>query len=107
MAGVVIAGLFGIWLYVAINLDSAPFPLRWLRNLLLRLPRGGKLVKCPWCLGFWASGSAYVVLSASEGSLSLLGTPIGAVAAAGVTGLLGSFISIGDDDEGDDDEDYE
>lgn len=98
MASVLIAGLAGVWLWVAINMDSAPFPLRWAKALLLRLPRGKKFVGCPWCLGFWAAGSAYIALVASQDALDPLATPVGVLAAAGVCGLLGSNLAAIDEE---------
>lgn len=98
MASVVIAALAGFWFYIAVNLPVVPPPLSWIRAGLWKLPRGSKLTSCPWCLGPWVSGTAYVALSASEGTLSVLATPVGVFAAAGLTGLLGSFVAIGENE---------
>jgi hypothetical protein len=99
MAGVLIAGLFGFWLWTTLNDPSAIWVLRGVRRIILRLRRGHKLLHCPWCFGLWSAGPAYVALSASEGALSALATPVGVVAAAAVVGLLGTFVPIGDEGE--------
>jgi hypothetical protein len=91
LVAVLLSGLLGVWLYVAINIPDTPAPLRVLRSGLLRLPKGEKLVGCPWCLGFWAAGGAFLWLSAFEIGFDLGVTPVGWLASAGVTGLLGMW----------------
>lgn len=93
MIGVVlVAALAALWGWKVLNQSFAPPPISTLARLLRRLPRGDKLVGCPWCIGAWLSIVGVVSQHAATGNLDWVQTPAAAFAAAGLTGLLGSVL---------------
>lgn len=86
----VVVGLAAFWAWTVTSMAG---PFTPLRRALLRLPAGSKLVGCPFCLGAWYSIIGTVVLHAATQTLSWQ-TPAVALAAAGVCGLLGSYLPV-------------
>lgn len=87
MIGVaLISGLAGVWLWTVLNDETGIFSGVYAR--LDRLDITRKWIKCPWCSGAWfaiiASIAVFHPLDAR--------TVVTALAAAGVTGLVGSYI---------------
>lgn len=90
---VVIAALGAVWGWFVLNDPKAPRFIVGLGNLLRKLPKGEKLVGCPWCIGAWFSIIAVVLQEWALGVLDPVLTPIHALAAAGLCGIIGGFIA--------------
>jgi hypothetical protein len=81
----VVAGLFGVWWHSNLNDEDgmfAPVP-----RLLYQHPWTKKWLMCPWCSGAWFAGGASLVLSRKHDDALIT-----AFAAAGITGIIGSYI---------------
>lgn len=81
----VIAGLFGVWVWTVLNDDEGIFAP--LNHLLQKNRVLNKWMRCPWCSGAWFSIIPSLLLFHED----LTPTVITAVAAAAITGLLGSY----------------
>lgn len=92
MTVVIIAALAAVWGWFVLNDPKAPRFIVWLGNTLRRLPKGEKLVGCPWCIGAWMAIIGVVWQEAFLGILSW-NTPVHALAAAGLTGIIGGWIA--------------
>ena len=82
----VIAGLFSLWIWCVLNDDAgiaAP-----IHRLLLRTRFTKKWMVCPWCSGAWFAIIASLIMFHDP----LITGLITAVAAAAITGILGSYI---------------
>lgn len=92
LADVLLASLAAVWLWYVLNLPAPPLPLRLAARALRALPRGSHLVGCPWCLGAHLSFVSFLSLSYAHQSLDWVTAPVGALASAGVTGLIGTAL---------------
>ena len=80
------AGLAGVWLWAVLNDDEGV--VGDLHNELAKRHNWNKWMKCPWCSGAWFAGSVVAVIG--QGSLrDKLATSL---AAAGITGIVGSYL---------------
>lgn len=84
MIAIVIASLAAVWGWKVLNLPNLPRPISWIRAALFALPRGSKLVLCPWCIGAWLS----IIGMIAQGEFN----PVHWLAAAGLTGILASML---------------
>jgi hypothetical protein len=89
MTDVLVAALAAFWGWQVLNMRG---PLTPLRRLLVMLPAGPKLIVCPYCIGAWFALAATLVLQA--GRLDWQITTMTWLAAAGLVGLVGSFIPV-------------
>lgn len=96
ITALVLSALAAVWGWFVLNDPKAPRLILWMSRTLKRLPKGEKLVNCPWCIGAWLSILSTVYL---HWVMDLLGwtTPIAALAAAGLTGMLGGLIAESDE----------
>lgn len=81
----VLAGLAGFWVWNVLNDEDgmfAPVP-----RLLHKNPITEKWLTCPWCSGAWFSGAASLLLFHDW----IAPAVITAIAAAAITGALGSY----------------
>lgn len=88
MIGVaLVSGLASIWLWTVLNDSDGIF--KRINIFFTRWAVTRKWMGCPWCSGAWfaiiASVSMYHPVDAS--------TVVTAIAAAGITGLVGSYIA--------------
>lgn len=90
MSDLIAAGLIAFWGWQVLNMDG---PLTWLRDLLMYLPFGAKLVVCPYCIGAWFALVSALLLDLATHDVSWL-TPLTGLAAAGLVGLVGSFVPV-------------
>lgn len=81
---VVFAALAAVWGWFVLNDPNAPRFIVWIGDTLRKLPKGEKLVGCPWCIGAWLS----IIGVIAQGDYH----PVHWLAAAGLTGLLASLL---------------
>lgn len=84
---VVIAGLAGLWPWVVLNDEEGLF--RRVHARLLKRPLTKKWMKCPWCSGAWFAGVASLAAYHPWHPLAI----VTALAAACVTGLIGTYMA--------------
>lgn len=82
----IIAGLFGLWVWTVLNDEEGMFAL--IPRLLFKNSVTKKWLICPWCSGAWFSGGASLILFHP----SIAPAVITALAAAAITGIVGSYI---------------
>ena len=88
MIGVaLVAGLAGVWLWTVLNDEDGI--LGRVTGIMERREITAKWMKCPWCSGAWFAGIASVAVFHPLDAR----TVVTALAAAGVTGLVGSYIA--------------
>lgn len=80
-----IAGLAGFWIWTVLNDETGIAKPIW--HLLARYAVTRKWMMCPWCSGAWFAGG----LSLSVYHPSIMLAAVTALAAAAVTGILGSY----------------
>ena len=87
LATVVVAGLAGFWCWTVLNDPDGLFKRlnRWAKKTYY----GNKWISCPWCSGAWFAILAAVALREPEEAWYR--TLAIAIAAAAVTGMLGSY----------------
>lgn len=90
MVEVLVAGLAAVWGWQVLNMPAAPPPISWISSGLRRLPRGDHLVGCPFCIGAWLA--IVGVLVQTYNHLSWTATPVACLAAAGLTGIIGTLL---------------
>lgn len=82
---VIIAGLFSVWVWTVLNDDEGIFAP--VNGVLQKNAYTNKWMRCPWCSGAWfAIGSSFLLYHDP-----LIPAIIVAVAAAAITGLVGSY----------------
>ena len=81
-----VAGLAALWLWSVLNDDDGMFAV--VPRTLTRWSWSEKWLRCPWCSGAWFAIAASVAVYHP----SVAATVVTALGAAGVTGLLGSYI---------------
>lgn len=82
----IIAALFGTWFWTVLNDDEGIFSP--VNALLQKNGYTNKFMRCPWCSGAWFSIIPSLVLFHEPLAPAL----ITALAAAAITGILGSTI---------------
>jgi len=85
MEKAVAGGLAGLWAWTVLNDDEGI--LRKQHAWLLKYNDTRKWMQCPWCSGAWFAGAAVYLLS-----FRLSKKAVVAAAAAGITGLIGSYL---------------
>lgn len=70
-------------------------PLEPLRRLADLSDLAAKFIRCPWCAGFWLAAGFTLAL---DHSLTL-STAVSVLAAAGVSGLIGTVLAVIDPTE--------
>lgn len=80
-----VAGMAGFWIWVVLNDEDGLFaPVnRWAK----KKPRREKWMTCPWCAGAWFA----ILGTAAFLAEGVARAAVYALAAAAVTGLLGSY----------------
>lgn len=86
IAAALVAGLAAVWLWTVLNDEDGI--ARPVTLLLQKRPTTNKWMSCPWCSGAWFAIAGSVALYHP----SVAATIVTALAAAAVTGLLGSYI---------------
>lgn len=90
-----ISGLAGLWVWTVLNDEDGIFG--WFTRLTQKTTFTEKWLTCPWCSGAWFGGGFAVILGLSVGwENNLAGLGVITVAAAAVTGLIGSYLSGGE-----------
>ena len=84
-----VAGLAGLWLWVVLNDEGGIFG--FVPRLAAKTEYTRKWLSCPWCSGAWFSG----LMSVALWHPSVIPTIITALAAAAITGLVGSYLEGG------------
>lgn len=84
-----ICGLAGVWVWSVLNDEDGI--VGWLTRLLQKNSVTKKWMVCPWCSGAWFAGIASVSVCHSGVAV----TVVTALASAGVTGLVGSWLQGG------------
>jgi hypothetical protein len=79
------AGLAGLWAWTVLNDDKGI--LRGINAELDKRTTWRKWMECPWCSGAWFAGLASLLLGYRPSAKLVT-----AGAAAGVTGLIGSYL---------------
>lgn len=82
----IIAALFGTWFWSVLNDDEGIFSP--VNALLQKNGYTNKFMRCPWCSGAWFSIAPSLVLFHEPLAPAL----ITALAAAAITGILGSTV---------------
>lgn len=82
----VISGLAGLWVWTVLNDEDGMFGV--VTRLLHRSHWTKKWLVCPWCSGAWFAGAGSLILFHP----SVSAAAVTALAAAGITGLLGSYL---------------
>lgn len=82
----IVSGLAGFWVWVVLNDEEGV--ARVVTRVLHRWGWTRKWLMCPWCSGAWLS----IAASLSVFHPSVASAAVTALAAAGITGLLGSYI---------------
>lgn len=82
-----LAGLTGFWIWTVLNDEEGLFrPVnRWMQRGYYRR----KWMSCPWCSGAWFALAATLGLRPPDDSIAR--TIVTALAAAAITGMLGSY----------------
>lgn len=86
IAVALVAGLAGLWVWTVLNDEDGMFGV--VTRLLHRTRWTKKWLVCPWCSGAWFSGAASLIVFHPSIAVAI----VTALAAAGITGLLGSYI---------------
>lgn len=96
LADAVLVALVAIYLWALAAFLHTPViggVQRWLRRGWRR-----PLIACPWCFGFWATLLLTLALHGWTGRLDWILTPLVALAAAAIVGIVGSNFTPGADD---------
>ena len=87
MIGVaLVSGLAAVWIWTVLNDEDGIF--HRVNAFFTRWPITRKWMMCPWCSGSWFAGLASIAVFHPLDAR----TVVTALAAAGVTGLVGSYI---------------
>lgn len=87
ISAALVAGLAGVWLWSVLNDEDGMFKI--VPRVLGKNRWTAKWLSCPWCSGAWFSiAASLIVFHPSVGA-----AVVTALAAAGVAGLLGSYIA--------------
>lgn len=92
ITALVLSSLAAIWGWFVLNDPNSPRFIVWTARQLRKLPKGDKLVGCPWCGGAWLNILATTLLHWRLDLLDWAATPVACFAAAGLTGLIATLM---------------